>query len=657
MPLIIPSDVRKADLKFIHKHLLDFKATGTADSIAQAVARMLAVSEFTVLMKQDPKFKVPSCNSEGLALAWKFLYFFLNTRDYVAAAMLLWGSKTFSPEPKAAQMMWNALFNFSLINVMGAASCGKTFAPSAWCLLDWILDPEWTRVTVVSNSEDHVKKNLFGDIIRLHGEASLDLPGKVDSDSISLDKKRAFGIFVMTVPGGPVPKGKVKGMKIKTRPYHPIFGDNSRFRVILDEAQEIAANVWDEIPNLLASVDNSTEHIKILAAANPKSEFSQYGQNCKPVGGWDAIKDDQDEWESETGWHVISINAMRTENVMQRKTIFPRMITWEGVQKIIKSKAGGDAQHANCYVYIYGRFPKTSLMGAVCKAEHIRRSMREWIFDGPTRSLGANDPAYTGDNPAFATGRVGRARGYYDFDDNQFDLPEPRIVVQVDAVAVLQRGDTQEMASEAMERCRQLSVAPTGFGIDRTGIGQGIYDIMRRQWRTKVGISGLDHNDFAGICGIHYSEKATLTKICEEDSETARDTYDRIATELYFAAGKLMEFDCVGFGRTVDPKTFDELGGRLGGMQVGLGRKITLESKEVFKARTGGNSPDRGDVVTILLHVARTTTQGLIPKAKDTTPVVEDQREGEWLGWGQSFAAAPMEGMAGVGELSDTLRD
>jgi len=161
-------------------------------------------------------------------------------------------------------------------------------------------------------------------------------------------------------------------------------------------------------------------------------------------------------------------------------------------------------------------------------------------------------------------------------------------------------------------------VMPSGFGLDRTGIGQGIFDLMRRQWRSKVGISGLDPNDFAGIMGIHYSEKPSTMKVCEEDSESPRDLYDRIATELYFAAAKLLEFDCIGFGRSVDPKTFDELGGRLGGMQVGLGRKITLESKDVYKARTGSNSPDRADVVTILLHVGRATTDDLVPKAKDT---------------------------------------
>jgi hypothetical protein len=654
VPLIIPDAVRKADLRFIHEGLAEFKEKGSRESLARAIVRILKDTEFRKSLST-----VPKVNGDGDAknIAWLYLYYHLTKRDYVAASMILWGPKTFTPEPHAAQMMWSALFSYNLINVMGSSSTGKTFAPAAWCLLDWLLDPNWTRVSCISNSEDHCKKNLFADMVRLHGEAVLELPGKVDTESISLDKKRAFGIFVLTVPGGKVSRGKVKGTKIKNRPNHPIFGENSRFRVIIDEAQEAPSNVWDELPNLLASVDGSIEHIKIIAAANPKSEFSPYGQNCKPVGGWDAIRDDTDEWESETGWHVISINALRTENVMAKKTIFPRMITYEGVQKIIKSKAGGDPQHPVCYTFLYGRFPKTSLMGIVIKAEHVRKCHGEWVFDDIPRQLMANDPAFTGDNPAIASGRVGRAIAWVDDKGQRHELSKPEVKIQVDTVGVLQRGDTQEMANENMERCRQLGVRPSGFGIDRTGIGQGIFDIVRRQWRQKVGSIDMGSIETGNIIGIHYSEKPTEVKIAEEDSDTPRDNYDRVATELYFAAAKLIEYDCVRFGKGIDSKTFDELCGRMGGMQVGLGRKLTLEGKDVYKARTGSNSPDRADVVTILIHVARVTTPHLLPKASETQEEISQARNGDWLGFTQQFGTAELAGMGGSGGLPDMARD
>lgn len=529
----------------------------------------------------------------------------------------------------------------------------NTFSPAAWCLLDWVLDPEWTRVSLISNSEDHVKKNLFADFVRLHSESVLDLPGKVDTESISLDKKRAMGIFILTIPGGLVPRGKMKGSKIKNRPAHPLFGENSRIRFILDEAQEVPPVIFDEIPNILSSVDNSVEHIKILAAANPKDEWSKYGQNCTPIGGWSKITSLQKTWESNTGWWTISINAMLTENVMQRKTIFPRMITWEGVQMIIRSQASGDDQHPIVFTYVYGRFPPSGLSAAIIKRVHLTASEGDWIFDTVAENFAGHDPAFTGDDPALAFGRVGRAIGWLDFNGVRHDLPEPKIAIQIDADTILPRGDTQELVNEGLDRMKHLGVKPEHYGIDRTGSGQGVYDISRRQWREKVG--GTD--ELAPVIGIHYSESPSEMKIADEDTKTPLEMYDRVASELWFAAAKLFECDCIRIGRGVSSRAIQELAGRCGGMKTGLGKKLSVEGKDAYKARTGGKSPDAADSVLIMLTVARLNTPGLIPKAKDTELIpVSGPRVRPWSGFNLAFDGAQMNGLE-AGETIDMMKD
>lgn len=655
MPLLIPSEVRKADLRYIHKNLLEHRSGGDVSALSKSVARMLEIPEFREHVANNKSLQ-SSVRTEAdlLRMAWGFVYCFLYKRDYVTAALTLWSPGTFTPEPRAAQMMWDALFTRNLINVMGCASAGKTYCPSAWCLLDWVLDPEWTRVQVVSNSADHVKKNLFADIVRLHGEASLELPGKVDSESISLNKKRAMGIFILTIPGGPTSRGKLKGAKVKKRPTHPLFGDNSRLRIILDEAQEIAANVWDDIPNLLASVDDSIEHIKILCAANPKLEFSRYGQHCKPIGGWDKVSDDAEEWDSDTGWRVISINALRTENVIQRKTVFPRMITYEGVQKIIKSQGGGDPNHPICFTYLYGRFPKGGVLATVIKLEHLRNCEGEWIFDSATTSKAGGDPAYVGDRPALACGRVGRAIGWIDYQGDRHMLDEPKMAIQVDAVTVMPHGDTQELADRYMEHIKPLNVKPEGFGIDMTG-SRGTYDIVRRQWVQKIGPLS-DGSLIAPIHGIEYAASPSIVRIAEEDTATPKELYNIMASELWFAAAKLFEYGVVRLGKGVDLKVFSELAARQGGMQPGLGKKLAVESKKDFKARTGMDSPDLADATLIMLHVARITTPGLIPRAKDTKAAPPAERISAWDGFNSAFGAVDFD-MPGNGGMVDVLRD
>lgn len=660
MPVIIPDKNRRADLRFIHQHLFLYRETENPDALVKALERMLKDRSFKRYIANNAALQRPiKSKDDMMAMAWAYVYSLLYARDYVGAALVLWGPKTFTPEPRAAQLMWGALFTKNQINVMGCGSVGKTFTPSAWCVLDWLLDPEWTRIEVASNSQDHVEKNLYADIVRLHTEAVLPLPGNVDSESISLDKKRGMGIFVLVIPGGPKSRGKLKGAKIKNRPPHPLFGDNSRLRILLDEAQEIPANIFDETPNLLSSVDDSVEHIKIMAAANPKDEWSRYGLNCKPVGGWDAISDEQEEWESETGWHVISINAMRTENVMAKKTIFPRMITHEGVQKIIRSQAGGNDQHPNVYTYVYGRFPKTGVQTTIINSNHLRRAEGDWIFDGPTISIAGSDPAFTGDLPAMTIGRVGRAVGWVDYKGEKHDLPEPAVKIQADGTMILPHGDTQDVADENMARCRQLSIKAENFGIDKTGTGRGVHDVIRRQWKDKVAPLAETDDGAAPIVGVEYAASPSEVKIADEDTQTPKELYDRIATELWMAGAKLFEYDIVRIGRGVDQKTSEELAGRRGGMKVGIGKKQSVEAKDAYKGRTGETSPDRADSFLIMLHVARMRVPSLVPRAKDTRDLPAAPREtGGWEGFEIAFGGSNMSGLDDdVQQVTDLMKD
>ena len=660
MPVIIPDKARRADLRFIHQHLFLYRETENPDALVKAVERMLKDRAFKRYIANNASLQRPiQSKDDMMAMAWAYVYSLLYARDYVAAALVLWGPKTFTPEPRAAQLMWGALFSKNLINVMGCGSVGKTFTPSAWCVLDWLLDPEWTRIEVASNSQDHVEKNLYADIVRLHTEAVLPLPGNVDSESISLDKKRGMGIFVLVIPGGPKSRGKLKGAKIKNRPPHPLFGDNSRLRILLDEAQEIPANIFDETPNLLSSVDDSVEHIKIMAAANPKDEWSRYGLNCKPLGGWDAITDEQEEWESETGWHVISINAMRTENVMAKKTIFPRMITYEGVQKIIRSQAGGNDQHPNVYTYVYGRFPKTGVQTTIINSNHLRRAEGDWIFDGPTIPIAGSDPAFTGDLPAMTIGRVGRAVGWVDYKGEKHDLPEPAVKIQADGTMILPHGDTQDVADENMARCKQLNIKAENFGIDKTGTGRGVHDVIRRQWKDKVAPLAETDDGSAPIVGVEYAASPSEAKIADEDTQTPKELYDRTATELWMAGAKLFEYDIIRIGRGVDQKTSEELAGRRGGMKVGIGKKQSVEAKDAYKGRTGETSPDRADSFLIMLHVARMRVPSLVPRAKDTRDLPAAPREtGGWEGFDIAFGGSNMSGLDDdVQHVADLMKD
>lgn len=659
MAFILPDPLRKKRLQGIQKKLAEFKEDGNGASLGAAVKLMLEEPGFQTRIAQSPPLAKPvNGPAELMDLAWAFLYHLLNAKDFVAAAMTLWDSETFTAEPACVREVWNALMTKRMIVIIGGGGLGKTYSPSAYFLLEYIRDPEWTRVQLASASEDHLLGNLFADIGRLHSDASMKLPGRHDAGSISLDKKRAQGIFTLTLPGGTTGKSKIKGTHTKPRPMHPQFGRRSRVFALIDEGQEIAQNAFEEIANRFSTVaGDDIEHLKFVITANPRLIFSPFGKITKPIRGWESIDRTTVTWESQRGWTVISLDQTQHENYKARRVVFPGFATYEGVQIRLRD-CDGDENDPRMWTFCYGKFPTQGTTFAVIKQRHLLAAEGEWIFSDNVLSIAGVDPAFTSDRPTMAMGRVGRAIGWTDGAGEKHTLEKPKMAIQIDAVAVLPKGDSQDLADECLTRLKDLNVRPECFGIDQTGIGRGTADIIRRQWAQKVGpINGTIDAVSAAIHGIEFGGAATGVKIAEEDTLAPKDRFDRIATEIWYAAAKLFEFDSIRIGSSVDVKVLAELAARKGDMQAGLGKKLTVETKDAYKLRTGGDSPDMADATLIMIHAARMSIAGIVPRAKDTAPVKEDPRVPVWAGWGQSLGGVDMQGFAGAGTTVDFMKD
>ena len=640
-----PEDYGVPPISPLHAHYAELnKLLGAAKdrddtaSLGIAVSKMLADSDFASWIFQDKRIPASiSTAAECWLVAQRYLYRILYARDYAGAALLLWGPEVFDPRPRSCRLIFGALHKNALVNAMGGASSSKTYSGVAYALLDWLLDPDWTSILLVGPDSDHLRRNMFGDLVRLHEGSVIPLPGKADTESLSTDKRRGMGFFTVALDRGPAASAKLKGAKTKPRSgsVHPIFGRSSRLRILIDEAQQVPVNAWGMLINAISNKE-SDEHLKVYCAANPSDESSVYGKNCKPAGGWSVISPVQETWISETGWAVVRLNAMLSENVKSRKTIFPRLINYEKVQAIIRA-AGGDDQAPEVYTQVYGMFPPTGSKAAVIKPTHVESSKGEWIFSGPTTAYLSFDPAYTGDRPAVAAGRYGMAGAWMDYDGEVHKLKTPMQAIQVDTVGVISRGDTQDMADEIFTLAKSLGIDELCFGIDRTGIGQGCYDIIRRQWPKMV--MNSNRKEPADILGICYAEKASETKVVEEDTDVPANMYDNTASELWYAAGKLFERGVIRMGKGVDKLAFDELVGRRGGRVSGKARKLSVESKDAYKAR-GNSSPDFADAVTMFIHTIR-IREGFAPKA-EKTPEAREEVVDNW---------APVNAWDSVGDV------
>lgn len=550
----------------------------------------------------------PANDEQATAILRMFLQYLLDEQRYVDAATILWTPNLFSGRPRAVRMLWDAVFKNVSCMVPGAASMGKSYNLGVWCYLDWLRDPEFTNIQIVGPSEKHLERNLFSHLVKLHNNASIQPPGEVRQLEITCDpQQKDSGIFGVVIPIGKKSAGRLQGVKVVQRPKpHPQFGPLSRARVMIEEAENVPIGIWEDVTNILSNT-NGVNRFKIFCPFNPKDPNGQCAVRVEPIEGWASISIEEDEeWISKRGWKVVRLDAYKSENVRQGQEIFYGLQTKDGLEKVI-ANAGGVGT-GGYYTMARGWFPPTGVDVAVIPHHMMNDIQGELEFIESPISCGALDVALEGgDTAVFALGRWGMCSGWWRpagpvvpgqpppkpreflaFKD-QYNNPMRRIGIQLEQLFALPKGQTMELVEATKRTCQGAMVSGDHLAVDRTGNGAGVHDILIRVFH-------------GGVKGINPSTSPTEKKILEEDQLLPVDEYQMLASELWFALRKYIEFGMLKLSPKVprDP-LFEELTGR---QFDPTAKKRKVESKKEYKSR-GHRSPDRADAVAMLVHVVR----------------------------------------------------
>ena len=553
-----------------------------------------------------------------------FLQYLLDSQRYIDAATLLWSPTMFSGEPRSVKIIWDALFKNITVMVPGAASMGKSYSLGVWMLLDWLRDPNFTNIQVVGPSERHLERNLFSHLVKLHRSASIPLPGEIRQLEITCDSKnKDSGILGVIVPVGKKASGRLQGVKIVQRATpHLQFGQLSRLRVILEEAENIPVGIWDDITNIVSNASTSVDRFKVVAPFNPKDPNSQCAIRCEPVDGWLSLDiETSEEWMSKRGWKVVRLDAHKSENVMQGQELFFGMQTKEGLE-ILTRNAGGVGT-PGYYTMARGWYPPAGVDLAVIPQHLVADIYGTFEFvETPQRCAAVDVALEGGDNAICVLGSAGLASGwrrppvdgkpgvFIPFkDDLGQSIRKP--CLQVDQFFTLPKGDTMGLVVGIKRICAGAYVRGENLGVDRAGNGAGTHDILVRTFN-------------AAVKGINGSESPTERRILEEDQLLPSDEYAYLVTELWFALRKFIEFGFVKFHPDVpqDP-LINELTGR---RFLLTGKKTKVESKKDYKSR-GNKSPDRADALTMLVHVVRMNSSGPPSATRSSTQEQEGPYE------------------------------
>jgi hypothetical protein len=479
----------------------------------------------------DPSVEVPD---QAKAWIWALVKRLLDTERYALAGMVLWGPALFNAGPKAVQQLLKFVRGTQNMIVLGAAAMGKTYTLICYCLLDWLRDPEYTEIKIISTTGGHAKSQSFSTLQRLYQASIIPLPGLSMDGFVGLNPKdRHSAITLVAIPQGEDGRGVLQGFHPvpRSRP-HPMFGAMSRVRALLDEAEEIPVGVWEGVSNLLASAWGA-EAVKVACATNPRDVTSKLAQLAEPVNGWTTLNMDTDkEWVSAERWNVLRLDGVEAENVAQRELVYPGFLTWDGYQKFALELGGQSPKYLT-----FGRamYPLSALQNTLIPYSLLEAVIGQFIFDQRTVGCSGIDLAFEGgDRIIVFVGKYGRAIGFQPLKGQPVLWKKPRYCVQADQYYEMPKERTIALASSIEVRLKGLQIHPDWTTCDRTGVGTGAHDALCEQWSPMVR-------------GVMWGAEAGGYKLLADDHDYSVEIYDGITTEMYARVRKFLEFGYLAF--------------------------------------------------------------------------------------------------------------
>jgi hypothetical protein len=550
----------------------------------------------------------------GVEYLKQFKKFLLANDCFEEVAYLQWGPQVFHTKPQSVQRIWQSIDQNTKTAIIGAGGMGKTFTIIVKLVLEYEQDPEYTTIKLISSSGGSADANCRSTLATLWKTAAIPIEGDIQSTYIGLDvNERRFGIERIAIPIGDDAKARLRG---KCHPFprrqpSEKFGTHSRVRVFLDEDETIPIGVWEEIQNVLSGSDDKGS-IKVMRANNPKDKASLSGQNNEPVAGWESVTADSEGWVSKTGWNVVHIDGSKCENVVEKRVVYPGMLTYDGYMQYVR-----DPLPPEYWTYGRGFYPPQGVQGSIITENLLADVKGIFLWQGIPKNLCAVDTALEGGDDCVATfGKYGFAHKFIPIGGGlELMLPRPIPVLLVETQITLPKGDTVAMVARIRAQCEAFNVEPKHLIVDRTGNGAGVHDLLKSSWNSE-------------ILGLEFGEAATERKMFDEDSKKCNEIYKGVVTELWWAVRRYLEFGYLKFAPALQtPELYTELLGRKYDYENKL---LRVESKKSYKAHKR-KSPDRADSLTLFVHLSRalsTTSIAMVNTAQSAQPRISRQTVG-----------------------------
>lgn len=470
-------------------------------------------------------------------------------------------------------MIW-AWCSYRIVAVIGHTRASKTYFFAHLCLLDYLCSPQNTATTLTTTKFDALKTRMWGDMMR--AVESIEHPAlkanvrnlfKITNSTnelkLQLSAKDVHGDDKFMVQGVATDSGDKNAGKIRGQ-------HADRRRIAVDEAQDVAAAIY----SAFANATSAPEFVGVLLS-NPVEKLTDFGNWCKPKGGWGSIHDTDLWWETETpGGVCLHFDGLQSPNIKAGTTLFPFLLTQEYVD-FIRAKFGEAS--LEWWMYIRGFFPPDGTVSRVWPSATIELAQKAPEFDFPPQGVASLDPAYEHDDCVLTLGLLGRLRN-----------GKSCIRATKQVKIALKEGPGQplkdrQIADEVMRICREANIPPENYIQDTTGNGRSVYALLYEGWSQKI------HK-------LEYGGAATERPLRLNDSKPSSEQVKYFVAELWFRASYLASDGMLCGLANCDPRTIEDLSTRRYTIKQDgdKGKVMVVETKDEMKKRLN-RSPDFGD--------------------------------------------------------------
>lgn len=386
----------------------------------------------------------------------------------------------------------------------------------------------------------------------------------------------------------------------------------NKMLIILDECTEMPIAITDAFPNL----NSHAEKFQLAGIGNSRSWQDLHGLLSHPENGIDSVSIELEEWKTKMPngicqyFNPYKCPAITDPDPERRKLLSKFLISEENLKKK-EIEVGIDSE--GFYRFVLGFWKNqatddTTVSGKFLKDFSPRKKV-QWSGYYPIQRVAGFDFAISsdGDNPLLRIANVG-----HDVDGTvKIDFAGESSIFKLQLLAIADKSYEFQIAEQIIDILQRYGVQMNNFGIDITGQGRAIGEVIRLRNEQRGYPIGIGFPLKIYSMSQHNKNKR---------KESALDIMPMSTHELWNDVRTYIEADSI---RGLDEKTIQQLTNRL---IIRKNDKSMLESKKDYKKRMSaiGNahSPDEADASAIALQVVKQRL-GIMPGTKWKTPNTE----------------------------------